>query len=141
MTAGHGRARGDVDDRAAVAVCDVEDVPTGGCLAVADARVLLSRVDGEVVAWRNRCLHRDAPLARRRRPRRRASPAPSTSGATTWPTGRNLTSGAPLEPVPVAIDDGVVVVVPPPRPPTDLRALLLDHARTWTRDPDATEAR
>ena len=140
MTSPHGRTRGDVDDGTAVAVCDVEDVPTGRCLAVADARVLLARVDGEVVAWRNRCLHRDAPL----------HDGAVRDGVVTCPqhfwrydlaTGRNLTSGAPLEPVPVAIDDGVVVVVPPPRPSTDLRALLLDHARTWTRDPDPTEAR
>ncbi len=54
-------------------------------------------------------------------------------------TGRNVTSGVRLDPVEITVHDGHVAVVPPPEPPTDLRALLLRHARTWTRDPDRTE--
>lgn len=125
-------------DLAPVTVCEVDDVPEGGCLPVADGRVLLARVDGRLVAWRNRCLHRGTPL----------DGGLVRDGVITCPmhfwrydlvSGRNLTSGASLDPVDVESNDGHVAVVPPTDPSTDLRAMLLEHARTWTRDPDRTE--
>lgn len=121
-------------DPGAVTACRVDDVPEDGCLAVADGRVLLARVDGDVVAWRNRCLHREAPL----------DGGLVRDGIVTCPmhfwrydlrTGRHLGSGATLPEVPVEVVDGDVVVVPPPDPPRDVRRLLFEHARSWTRDP------
>lgn len=135
MSVGHRQ----VDDLTDLTVCDEDQVPSDGCLAVADGRVLLARVGGRVVAWRNRCQHRDAPL----------DGGLVRDGVVTCPrhfwrydlaTGRNLASGAPLDRVPVTVEDGRVVVVPPTDPPVDLRAMLLEHARTWSREPDPTEA-
>lgn len=125
-------------DLAAVTVCEVDDVPGDGCVAVAGGRVLLARVDGRVVAWRNRCLHRGAPL----------DGGLVRDGVVTCPrhfwrydlaTGRNLAGGGGLDRVAVEERDGRVAVVPPAATPRDLRAMLLAHARTWTRDPDPTE--
>lgn len=117
-----------------VIACRAEDVPDGGCLPVADDRVLLARVDDRVVAWENRCLHRGTPL----------HTGAVRDGVLTCPahfwrydlaTGCNVTSGAPLGAVPVEVtDDGEVLVWPPPAPAGSIRDLLLAHARAWSRD-------
>lgn len=124
--------------REPVAAGRVEDVPDRGCLAVADDRVLLARVDGRLVAWENRCLHRDTPLHE----------GAVRDGVLTCPehfwryelaTGRNIASGAPLPAVPVEVTDDGQVRVWPPRPrAVGIRDLLLDHARTWDRDAPTT---
>lgn len=113
-------------------VCRVEDVPEDGCVAVAGGQVLLARVDGRVVAYRNRCLHRGSRLEH----------GLVRDGVVTCPrhfwrydlrTGRNLGSGAHLPTVPVQERDGRIVVTPPPSAPP-LREVLRAHARSWTRD-------
>lgn len=124
-----------------VVVCRVEELPADGCLAVADDRVLLTRVDDRVVAWENRCLHRDSPLHE----------GVVRDGVLTCPehfwrydlvSGRNVASGAPLAAVPVEVTtDGLVRVWPPVRPRASMREMLLAHARTWTRDPSPEEHR
>lgn len=122
----------------AVVVCRAEDVPADGCLPVAEDRVLLARAGDHIVAWENRCLHRDTPLHR----------GLVRDGVLTCPqhfwrydlaTGCNLASGAPLGAIPVEVTDDGDVVVGPPSPPTgSLRDILLVHARTWSRDDPPT---
>lgn len=126
-----------------VVVCRVDEVPADGCLAVADDRVLLTRVDDRVVAWENRCLHRNSPLHE----------GVVRDGVLTCPehfwrydllSGRNVASGAQLGAVPVEVTDHGDVRVWPPPPRTDsIRDVLLAHARTWSRDDplDRTDTR
>ena len=132
----HGPSRAPVTDDArgpagagdipAVRACRVEDVPFDGCLAVLGGRVLLARVAGDLVAYRNQCLHRATPL----------DGGLVRGGIVTCPLhfwrydltdGRNLAGGGSLERVEAWTDDGDVLVVPPPAP-TSLRQLLRDHA-------------
>ena len=42
--------------------CRLAELSEGACRAVAGGEVLLALVDGRVVAYRNRCLHRGARL-------------------------------------------------------------------------------
>lgn len=119
-----------------VVACRAEDVPDGGCLPVADDRVLLTRVDGRVVGWHNRCLHRDTPL----------HTGVVRDGVLTCPahfwrydlaTGCNVTSGVPLGAVPVEVtDEGEVLVWPPLPPAGSIRDVLLAHARAQSRNDD-----
>ena len=118
--------------RARVPVCRAADVPEGGCIAVADGTVLLARVDGRLVAYRNRCLHKGARL----------DDGTVRNGYLTcaqhfWryrlADGRKAGSEAALESVPMDVVDGEVHVTPPAEP-ASIRALLFDHARTWTRE-------
>lgn len=116
-----------------VVTASVDDVPEGGCLAIADGRVLLTKVDGEVMAFENRCLHRatalDGGLVR--------------DGVLTCPAhlwryriadGSHLGSRRRLPRFPVEVADGTVSVeVPQPRSGS-VRDMLLEHARTWRRD-------
>lgn len=117
-----------------VVACRADDVPDDGCLPVADGRVLLARVDGRVVAWENRCLHRGTPL----------HTGVVRDGVLTCPahfwrydlaTGCNVASGASLGAVPVEVtDDGEVLVWPPSPSAGSMRDALLTHARAWSRD-------
>ena len=111
----------------AVRACRVQDVPSDGCLAVLDGRVLLARVGDDLVAYRNQCLHKATPL----------DGGLVRGGIVTCPLhfwrydladGRNLAGGGSLEPVEAWTDDGDVLVVPPPAP-VSLRELLREHAR------------
>jgi nitrite reductase/ring-hydroxylating ferredoxin subunit len=132
----HGPGRAPVTDDArrpsgvagtsAVRACRVEDVPVEGCLAVCEGRVLLARVGGDLLAYRNQCLHRATPL----------DGGLVRDGVVTCPLhfwrydladGRNLAGGS-LGRVEAWVEDGDVLVVPPPEP-TSLRQLLRDHAR------------
>ncbi len=137
-------ASGGSSDADAVERIPLAAVPAGACIALVDGRVLLSRVDGEVVAYRNACLHRGAAM----------EDGFVRGGMLTCPAhlwryrladGACVTGPGQLAPVPVTVDgDTVEVVVPdPPRaddsPAQDeavsaMRMRLLEHARTWTRD-------
>ena len=113
--------------------CRVEDLEEGTCKAVAGELVLLARVDGEVVAYRNRCLHQGAPL----------HDGLIRDGTLTCPMhfwryrlvdGRKVGSNVALEPVPVTVVDGEIEIIPPQPAPSSMRDLLLEHARTWRRE-------
>lgn len=41
----------------------VDEIPTDHCIAAAGDRVVVVRVGDDICAYRNRCLHQDAPLA------------------------------------------------------------------------------
>jgi nitrite reductase (NADH) small subunit len=130
MTAPPGDATGRTPT---TVVCRLEDVPEDGCLAVADDTVLLARSEGRVVAYRNRCLHKQARL----------DDGIVRDGYLTcaqhfWryrlSDGRKVGSPRGLEQVPVAVVDEEVRIAPLPPAPTSIRELLLEHARTWTRE-------
>lgn len=117
----------DVAGTPAVRACRLEDVPADGCLAVLDGRVLLARVEGDLVAYRNQCLHKATPL----------DGGLVRDGIVTCPLhfwrydladGHNLAGGGSLQRVEAWTEDGDVLVVPPPAP-TSLRELLREHAR------------
>lgn len=111
----------------------IEDVPEGGCVAVGDGRVLLTRVDGVIRAYTNRCPHRgvalDGGLVR--------------DGVLTCPghfrryrlaDGTCLGGGARLARRPVEVADGAVRVEVPEPASGSLRDRLREHARDWSRD-------
>lgn len=92
---------------------------------------MVVKVEGTVVAFQNRCLHQNSPLA---------------GGVVLdgklicpmhfWryglPVGEHIGSGINLPTYPTELDDGEVwVEVPDPEPPLSMRELLLRHAREW----------
>lgn len=114
-------------------VCHVSDLEEGTCRPAAGGVVLVARVDGEVVAYRNRCLHKDAPL----------DDGLVRDGTVTCPLhfwryrladGRKVGSEVGLEPVPVTVVDGEIIVAPPQPGTSSVREMLLEHARTWRRE-------
>lgn len=119
-----------------VDVGPLTDLPDGGCVAVADDRVLLIRDDTRIIAFVNRCLHRDTPLHEGH-----------VSGTTLacplhhWRydlrDGTLVGGDAQLPPVPVEVQGGRVLVEPPDEPRASISALLHEHARTWSRDDPA----
>lgn len=110
------------------------DVPEGGCVAVADGRVLLTKVDGEVRAYENSCLHQQTPL----------DGGFVRDGVLTCPMhfwryrladGSHLGSRRALPRYDVEVDDDTVTVeVPDDEPSVSLAERLREHARTWRRD-------
>ncbi len=141
-----------------VRVGRVDDVPLDRAIAVADGRVVLVRsastsnsstsdsstsnssTSDEIVAFENRCLHADQPLA----------DGVVSDGVLMCPhhfwryeisTGLLTSSGPaaspspPLASVPVEVIDGEVFIeTPQAEPVRSTRELLLEHARTWKRD-------
>lgn len=112
------------------AVCGLQDIPDGGCLAVANGQVLLGAVGGEVVAYRNRCLHKGSRL----------DTGLIRDGYLVCPEhfwryrladGRKVGADVGLEPVPVTVVDGEVYVADPKPQPAPTREMMLEHARTW----------
>jgi nitrite reductase/ring-hydroxylating ferredoxin subunit len=114
-------------------------VPVGGCLAVGPAgEALLVDVDGEVVAYRNRCLHVG----------RRLDGGVVRDGVLTCPhhlwryridDGRCVAGGAAatgrsLAPLPTDTRGTEVAVTLPTTASVGMRDRLLDHARTWDRE-------
>lgn len=137
-------ARARSSDADAVERVPLAAVPTGACIAVAGGQVLLSRIGDEVVAYENACLHRGAAMEDGR-----VRGGTLTCPAHLWryrlADGACVTGPGHLTPVPATVEgDTVEVVVPdPPRADTDaaasegaspMRARLLAHARTWSRD-------
>lgn len=118
---------------AEVVTAPAGEVPEGGCLAVADGRVLLTKIDGEVRAFENRCLHRATAL----------DGGTVRDGVLTCPAhfwryrivdGAHVGSGQRLASYPVDVDGVTVHVELPDEPSRSLREQLLEHARTWSRD-------
>lgn len=126
------------DDAPWVDAGSVADVPDRGCAAVADSRVLLIRHGDDILAFENRCLHKDTPLHE----------GHLTDGILAcplhhWryelPSGRLVGHSVGLPHVPIEIDGGRIRVVPPEEPPASVSALLRDHARTWSRSDQAPD--
>ena len=117
-----------------IGVGSLADLPTNRCVAVADDRAIVIRLGDRVVAFENRCLHQDSPLAG----------GWVEGGRLTCPlhfwryeadTGRHVGSSESLESYVVEIVDGAVYVdVPDPEPKRSMREMLLRHAEEWSRE-------
>lgn len=117
-----------------VGVGPVADIPDDTCIAVADGRVVVARVGERVVAFRNRCLHQEAPLAG----------GWIRDGVLSCPLhfwryriddGGQIGSGDALDRFDVEVEDGQAFVIVPPDPaPVSLREQLLARARGYDRD-------
>ena len=115
-----------------------EDVPTDRCVAIADGRAVVVRVGDEVVAFPNRCLHRDSPLAGGRVLSGRLI-CPMHFWCYRLPKGEHVGGEGRLASYDVEVVDGEVFVdVPAPAQPRKMREIMLAHARDWTRDGGAS---
>jgi nitrite reductase/ring-hydroxylating ferredoxin subunit len=109
----------------------VESIPTDACVAVAGTKAVVVRVGDQVVAFENRCLHQETPLAGGT-VRNGVLICPAHFWRYRLPVGRHIGTGAQLPTYPVEIVDGEAWVdVPDPEPPKSMRERLLEHARTW----------
>lgn len=112
----------------------VAEIPTDRCVAAADDRVVAVRVGDEVCAYRNRCLHQEAPLAG----------GWVRGGVLSCPlhfwrydaaTGRHRGGEGRLDRFDVVVEgDEAFVIVPPEPAPTSLRERLLARAADYDRD-------
>lgn len=127
-------------DPVRVSAGPLTEVPTDRCVAIADGRVVVVRVGEHVVAFDNRCLHKDSPLAGGRVTAGRLT-CPLHFWRYRLPGGEHVGGQGVLPSYPVTTVDGQVLVdVPEPEPAASLRDLLLRHARDWDRDGRAAEA-
>jgi nitrite reductase/ring-hydroxylating ferredoxin subunit len=112
----------------------IGDIPTDRCVAIADGRAIVVRVDDEVVAFPNRCLHRESPLAGGRVLSGRLV-CPMHFWCYRLPDGVHVGGEGQLASYDVEVMDGEVYVdVPAPQPVRSLREVMLAHARDWRRD-------
>lgn len=111
------------------------EVPSGSCVELCDGWVVATRdADGSVVAFENTCPHSG----------QRLGDALVKDGVLRCPhhfwgfstaTGANLGAGQGLTPVPVSIHQHMVEIQSPERSePESFREMMLQHARTWSRD-------
>ena len=111
----------------------VADIPADRCVAVGDGRAVVVRVGERVVAFRNRCLHQDSPLADGRVLTGRLI-CPMHFWRYHLPDGEHVGGGGRLPSYPVEVVDGEAFVdLPPPAPSRSLRQIMLAHARDWDR--------
>ena len=114
----------------------LEDLPTDRGVAVGDGSVVVVRGAEGVCAFRNRCLHRENPLAEGRvHGDGTVLSCPHHFWQYALPSGRHLGGRGTLPSFPVEVDDAgeVVVLVPDPPPAMTVRERLLAHARQWER--------
>jgi nitrite reductase/ring-hydroxylating ferredoxin subunit len=109
-------------------------VPADRCTAIADGAAVIVRVGAEVVAFPNRCLHQDSPLADGMVFRGQLT-CPLHFWRYDLPSGEHVGRMGALERYPVAVgpDGRAVVTVPDPEPALSMRDRLLQHAREWER--------
>ena len=113
---------------------EVGDIPSDRCVAVADGAAIAVRVGDEVVAFENRCLHQQSPLAGARVFGDQFG-CPLHFWRYELPTGRHTGNRGTLPSYAVEVVDGRVLVdLPEPEPPMSMRERLLRHAREWNRD-------
>lgn len=113
----------------------LDDLPRGRCIAAGGGAAIVAVVDGEVVAFENRCLHQESPLAGGTI-RDGVLTCPLHFWRYRLPEGAVVgTPEATLLPYPVEVVDGVVSVeIPDPEPHVSMREQMLQHAREWKRD-------
>jgi nitrite reductase/ring-hydroxylating ferredoxin subunit len=117
-----------------IVVGTVADVPEDRCTAIADGAAIVVRVGEDVVAFPNRCLHQDSPLAEGMVFNGRLT-CPLHFWRYDLPSGEHVGGMGALDRYPVAIgtDGRVVVTVPDPQPIMSVRERMLQHAREWDR--------
>jgi nitrite reductase/ring-hydroxylating ferredoxin subunit len=116
-----------------LAVGPVADVPDDRCIAVGDGQVIVVRVNGELRAFENRCLHQNSQLEH----------GIVRNGVLSCPLhfwryrvddGSLIGSKRSLPRFPIDIVNGeAFVLVPDPEPEVPLRQRLLDRARDYDR--------
>lgn len=112
----------------------VEEIPDDECVAIGDGKAVVVRVGDRVCAYRNRCVHQDAPLAGGW-VRKGVLSCPLHFWRYRVDDGSHIGSSQRLESFPVEIDGGeAFVVVPDDPPPRSLREQLLERARGYDRD-------
>jgi nitrite reductase/ring-hydroxylating ferredoxin subunit len=109
------------------------DIPSDQCLAVADGRAVVVRVGDDICAYRNQCVHQDAPLAG----------GIVRGGVLSCPlhfwryhadSGQLIGSRQRLERFPVEVVGGEAFLIAPDEPPRrSLREQLLERAREYER--------
>lgn len=118
----------------------VHHIPTDRCVVIADGRAVVVRVGDQIVAFANRCLHQDSPLADGRVSSGRLT-CPLHSWRYRLPEGEHVGGQGRLPCYPVEIVGGEVLVdVPDATPLRSIRELMLEHARGWERDPGPTSS-
>ena len=111
-----------------------EEIPEKHCVPIGDGRAVVVRVNGEVVAFPNRCLHQDSPLAGGI-VLDEVLICPLHFWRYRLPEGEHI-SGARLRSFAVIHEDGDVFVdLPDPQPKQSMREMLLAHAREWSQKP------
>ncbi len=117
-----------------VAIGPVSDLPVDRCVAVDAGRAIVARVGDRVMAFENRCLHQESPLAGGRIERGKLT-CPLHFWRYDAATGRHLGGSGTLPSYPVQIVDGEVFVdLPDPEPKLSMREMLLRHAKEWSRE-------
>jgi HAD superfamily hydrolase (TIGR01509 family) len=116
-----------------VAVGPLADIPLDRCLAVGDGRAVVARVGEEVVAFENRCLHQDSPLAGGQI-RQGTLTCPLHFWRYRLPSGVHVGGEGRLTAYPVTVVDGVVHVEVPEATNLSFRERMLAHAAAWDRD-------
>jgi toluene monooxygenase system ferredoxin subunit len=112
----------------------LDEIPTDSCVAIGDGRAVAVRVGGTVRAYRNRCLHQDAPLAGGW-VRDGVLSCPLHFWRYNADTGQQIGRSISLDSFDVEIVDGVVIVDLPDEPPRmSLREQLLLRARNYDRE-------
>ncbi|MBD3784331.1 MAG: Rieske (2Fe-2S) protein [Micrococcales bacterium] len=113
----------------------LEDLPADHAVAVGDGSVVVVRSGGTACAFRNRCLHKENPLAGGRVHEGTVLSCPHHFWQYDLPSGRHLGGRGvlPSYPVEVTADGEVLLEVPDPPPAMSMRERLLAHARSWER--------
>jgi HAD superfamily hydrolase (TIGR01509 family) len=114
-----------------VSAGSIEDLPANRCVAVDGGGAVVVRVEGGAVAFANRCLHQDSPLAGGMILDGRLI-CPLHFWRYRLPSGEHIGSGARLPNYPTKMEGGELwVEVPEPEPPMGMRERLLRHAEEW----------
>ncbi len=123
-----------------IALGPVAAIPADECIAAADDRIVVVRVGDDVRAFRNRCLHQDAPLAGGW-VRRGVLSCPLHFWRYDVSTGRVRGGTGCLDRFDVEIVDGDAFAFVPDDPhPMSLREQLLARAADYDRDAEYRRA-
>ena len=112
----------------------VDELPRDGCISAGAGAAVVARVGDEVVAFENRCLHQESPLAGGYL-KEGVLTCPLHFWRYRLPGGVHVGSDETLVAYRVEIIDGEIFVdVPDPLPPMSMREKLLAHAEEWNRE-------
>lgn len=110
------------------------EIPVDRCVAVADGRAVAVLVGDAVVAFENRCLHQDSPLAGGII-RSSVLICPLHFWRYRLPEGSHAGGEGDLAAYPTEVIDGEVWIdIPPPPKVMSMREMMLEHARQWSRE-------
>jgi nitrite reductase/ring-hydroxylating ferredoxin subunit len=117
-----------------VSAGSISEIPADRCVPVADGAAVMAQVDGAVVAFENRCLHQESPLAGGII-HNGVLICPLHFWRYRLPSGEHAGGEGTLPGYPVEVIDGEVFVdLPDPAPRLSMREMMLQHAREWVRD-------